>query len=326
MEYAVEFQNLCKVYGPEGGDEKIALKDICLKIPRGSFFGILGRNGAGKSTMINIMAGLARPTSGVIRICGYDHIQDMREARMNIGIVPQELLFDPFFTPYEVLEMNAGYYGIAKKHRRTEEILNLLGLADKAHSSSRSLSGGMRRRLLIGKAMVHNPPVLVLDEPTAGVDVELRHHLWESLRALNDQGVTIVLITHYLQEAQELCDSLAVISEGQIIQSDTKENLLGSLGCNKIVFTFDRVLDIQKDSFQELMDYQPIVKGCHLTLNVRLGKGFAGDSPRVYDQFFKIVSKKGYSIVDVRSKDTDLEDIYLSLLEGREERQGIGKL
>ncbi|RYD90229.1 MAG: ABC transporter ATP-binding protein, partial [Sphingomonadales bacterium] len=207
-EAAISIQGLSKIY--KGG--KQALFDVDLDVPRGQIFGLLGPNGAGKSTTINILAGLVNKSAGKVDIWGFDIDRDARNAKASIGIVPQEIVFDPFFTPRETLDNQAGFYGVPKNRRHTEELLRAVHLFDKADAYSRSLSGGMKRRLLVAKAMVHSPPILVLDEPTAGVDVELRQQLWEYVRELNRNGVTIVLTTHYLEEAEELCDRIAIIN------------------------------------------------------------------------------------------------------------------
>lgn len=232
---AIEIRGLTKTYAAQGKrEEKRALKGVDLDIPRGSFFGLLGPNGAGKSTLINIMAGLVLKTSGDVRIWGHDTVNEMRAAKRAIGVVPQELNIDPFFTPREMLEVQAGLYGIPKAQRRTDEILEAVGLSDKATAYARTLSGGMRRRLLVAKAMVHTPPILVLDEPTAGVDVELRRQLWAYVRGLNDMGVTILLTTHYLEEAEELCDRIAIINHGRLIACDDTKNLMGKLDSKRV--------------------------------------------------------------------------------------------
>ncbi|MGZ3268953.1 MAG: ABC transporter ATP-binding protein, partial [Candidatus Binataceae bacterium] len=215
---AISIRNLVKEYAAQGAaPPKLALKGVSFDVPEGGIFGLLGPNGAGKSTLINIMAGLVLKTSGNIEIWGHDIDRDMRNAKLNIGIVPQEIVFDPFFTPFEVLENQGGMYGIAKHLRRSEELLRAVHLSDKRDAYSRTLSGGMKRRLLIAKAMVHSPPILVLDEPTAGVDVELRRQLWELVSELNSEGVTVVLTTHYLEEAEQLCDRIAIINHGELI-------------------------------------------------------------------------------------------------------------
>jgi len=218
-----------KVYRGRDGATKQALKGIDLTVPRGAFFGLLGPNGAGKSTLINILAGLVVKTAGTASIMGIDIDQRPRRARLAIGVVPQELNFDPFFTPREVLDFQAGLFGVPRRERRTAELLTAVGLAGKADAYARSLSGGMRRRLLVAKALVHGPPVVVLDEPTAGVDVELRRQLWAYMRGLNEEGVTIILTTHYLEEAERLCDTVAIIDEGHLIACEPTATLIGRL-------------------------------------------------------------------------------------------------
>jgi ABC-2 type transport system ATP-binding protein len=233
---AIHIESLRKTYkGAKGQPEKQALKGIDLTIPRGSVFGLLGPNGAGKSTMINIMAGLVRKTSGRVTIWGFDQDTNPRQSRAAIGVMPQELNLDPFFTPRGALEVQAGLYGVPKQQRRSDEILEMVGLTDKAHAYARTLSGGMRRRLLLGKALVHHPHILVLDEPTAGVDIGLRQMLWENIRKLNQQGMTIILTTHYLEEAEEMCDEIAIIDQGEVVARDSTANLLGRLDAKSMV-------------------------------------------------------------------------------------------
>ena len=224
---AIHIRGLRKIYAAKGAQAATpALKGIDLDIKRGRFFGLLGPNGAGKSTCINIMAGLVLKNAGQVNLWGFDADANPRQARASIGVMPQEINVDPFFTPLEMLEQRAGLYGVVRARRRSQEILRAVGLEDQAKAYARALSGGMRRRLLLGKAMVHQPPILVLDEPTAGVDVELRQHLWELMRALNRQGVTIVLTTHYLEEAQALCDEIAIINRGELIACDATHALV----------------------------------------------------------------------------------------------------
>ena len=227
---AIEITGLRKTYaGQKGEPPKDALKGIDLSIPAGSIFGLLGPNGAGKSTLINILAGLVNKTAGQVSIWGFDQDVNPRQSRAAIGVMPQELNIDPFFTPRGALEVQAGLYGVPKSERRTDDILELIGLSDKAEAYARTLSGGMRRRLLLGKALVHSPAVLVLDEPTAGVDIELRQMLWDNVRALNKQGMTIILTTHYLEEAEEMCDEIAIINHGEVVVRDRTATLLGQL-------------------------------------------------------------------------------------------------
>jgi ABC-2 type transport system ATP-binding protein len=218
---AISFKHLTKNYG-----SLVALNDVSLEIEEGEFFGLLGPNGAGKTTLISILAGLCRPTTGSVEVMGHDVQSDFRAARRLLGIVPQELVFDPFFTVRETLQFQSGYFGIKNNGEWIDEILYHLGLADKANKNMRALSGGMKRRVLVAQALVHRPPVIVLDEPTAGVDVELRQSLWKFISRLNKEGHTIVLTTHYLEEAQELCGRIAMLKKGQIVALDTTANLL----------------------------------------------------------------------------------------------------
>ena len=307
MNYAIDIQNLNKTYRPKGkgkSGEKIALSDVSLQIPKGSIFGLLGPNGAGKSTIINIMAGLVNKTSGSVNIWGIDIDQDARSAKAAIGVVPQELNFDPFFTPAQLLDIQAGMYGVPKAERRTMEILNMMGLADKADAYTRSLSGGMRRRLMVAKAMVHTPPILVLDEPTAGVDVELRQQMWENVRVLNKQGVTVLLTTHYLEEAQELCDTIAIIHHGKVIACEDTETLLARVDGKEIHFRLDRPVDVLTP---ELEKFNPQRQG-RRTLVVRY-------SPKEQDAgaIIQAVQNAGYGIADISTDESDLEDVFLQL-------------
>lgn len=306
-EFAIEVNNLSKTYkSAYGQPEKKALNDISLNIPKGSFFALLGPNGAGKSTFINILAGLVVKTSGSAKIAGYDIEADMRAARRAIGIVPQELNFDPFFTPREVMEVQAGLYGVPKNLRRTEEILDAVGLADKADSYSRSLSGGMRRRLLVAKAMVHNPQILVLDEPTAGVDIELRMQLWEYVRELNRMGTTVVLTTHYLEEAEELCDTVAIINHGQVVACDATTNLLANMDQKELIVTLDAPLDVVPESLRG-HGYKVALQGDR-QLSFRYSPSKV-EIVRILD----LVQQAKLSIVDLQTNESDLEDLFLQL-------------
>ena len=225
-EPAIRISELCKTYTSKGSDPKRALDEVSFDVPRGQIFGLLGPNGAGKSTLINILAGLVVKSGGTAEIWGFDIDEHPRNAKRSIGIVPQEILFDPFFTPREALEIQAGLYGVPKAERITDALLAAVHLTDKAHAYSRTLSGGMKRRLLVAKAMVHSPPILVLDEPTAGVDIELRQQLWDYVRGLNRQGVTVVLTTHYLEEAEQLCVRIAIIHHGKLIANEPTRELV----------------------------------------------------------------------------------------------------
>jgi ABC-2 type transport system ATP-binding protein len=302
-DYAIEIKGLNKTYaGNSIQPPKEALVDINLKIPRGSFFGLLGPNGAGKSTIINIMAGLVIKSSGEVKVWDYEIEKEMRQARSSIGIVPQELNIDPFFTPREVLETQAGLYGVPKSERRTDEILTAVRLLDKADSYARSLSGGMRRRMLVAKAMVHSPPVLVLDEPTAGVDVELRQQLWSYIRELQEHGTTILLTTHYLEEAEELCDQIAIIDNGRLITSQRTEDLLQSLDTKELIVTVDASLTKIP---AELAKFNvELIKNNKLVFRVTPTKV-------PVENVMDAVRAAGYKIIDLTTKESDLEDILL---------------
>lgn len=302
---AIEINGLRKIYAAVGkSPEKIALKGIDLAIPQGSMFGLLGPNGAGKSTIINIMAGLVVKSSGTVRIWDRDIDYNPRNSRAAIGIVPQEINFDPFFTPRQILEIQAGLYGVPKKERQTMELLDMVELADKADAHSRSLSGGMKRRLMVAKALVHMPPILVLDEPTAGVDVELRQMLWENVRELNKQGMTILLTTHYLEEAEELCDQIAIINHGEIVANEEKETLLSRIDAKEIRFRFAKEL---KEIPKGLDKYNPMKEG-RRTLALR----YSPNEECVSD-ILKIVQKTNNPIIDISTDESDLEDIFLQI-------------
>ncbi|MDH5187994.1 MAG: ABC transporter ATP-binding protein [Rhodospirillaceae bacterium] len=304
-ENAVEIRDLVKTYGASKvNTEKRALKGISLDVPRGSFFGLLGPNGAGKSTLINILAGLVNKTSGTASIWGYDTENNMRAARRSIGIVPQELNLDPFFTPRELLDLQAGLYGVPAAERRTDEILEAVGLADKAHSYARTLSGGMRRRLLVAKALVHTPQVLVLDEPTAGVDVELRHQLWEYVKKLNKAGTTILLTTHYLEEAEALCDRIAIINHGRLVACDDTKNLLGRLDSKRVTVLLADEINAIPDSLK-VFDVT-LKDGRELEFNYQPSKVRSGEIVRA-------VQDAGLRFAEIATKEPELEDIFVQL-------------
>tara|TARA_B100001989_G_scaffold252783_1_gene236187 strand:- start:974 stop:1912 length:939 start_codon:yes stop_codon:yes gene_type:complete len=304
-ENAIEIRDLNKTYkASKISEEKIALKNVSLDIPKGSMFALLGPNGAGKSTIINIMAGLVLKTSGSVKIWDYDIDVNERNAKSSIGIVPQEINYDPFFTPLQLLELQAGLYGVPKSQRRSKEILEMVGLADKAKSYARSLSGGMKRRLLVAKAMVHSPPILVLDEPTAGVDIELRRQLWKNVKELNRQGVTILLTTHYLEEAEELCDRIAIINNGEIVANEEKDTLLSRVEGKEITFKLDRELT---DIPEELSQYCTELKGKRDIL-IRYNA-----SETSVGAIIEAVQKTGYGIADIKTDQSDLEDVFLQL-------------
>ena len=305
IENAITAEGLSKTYQTSGNQyEKKALKSINLEIPRGMIFGLLGPNGAGKSTFINILAGLVIKSTGKASIWGFDIDENPRMARASIGVVPQEINFDPFFTPLESLDLQAGLYGVTAKQKRSMEILETLGLGDMANAYSRTLSGGMRRRLLIAKALVHQPPILVLDEPTAGVDIELRHQLWTYVRALNEQGVTIVLTTHYLEEAQALCDRIAIIDHGDLVICDDTPNLLTLLDSKTLLLRPDTTLS----------EVPVGLESYHTTLQSdgRLALTF---NPREKTalQVLDDVRQKNISITDLETEGTSLESVFMKL-------------
>ncbi len=303
--YAIDIQGLEKTYqSKKKGEAKHALKGVNLQVPRGAFFGLLGPNGAGKSTLINIMAGLTIKSGGTVKICGHDIESDTRNARLSIGVVPQELVIDTFFTVRQALEITAGYYGIPKAERRTQEIIDAMGLSDKADVNARRLSGGMRRRLLVGKALVHRPDVLILDEPTAGVDVELRTQLWDYIRKINKEGTTILLTTHYLEEAEELCDEIAIINHGEIIKRDRKANLMKLFDSKELLLTLDR----------ELIDLPKTLEGMS-GATVRDGKLAVQYQPSKvsFQEIMNQVKDAGLNICDLTTHEVDLEDVFVSL-------------
>lgn len=304
-EFAVEIKSLKKIYqGSKRMPPKEALKGVDLAIPRGSIFGLLGPNGAGKSTLINILAGLVLKTSGEARIWGYEVKEQPRASKSAIGVVPQELNLDAFFTPRELLELQAGLYGVPKKERITDQLLEAVGLSDKANAYARTLSGGMRRRLMVAKAMVHTPPVLVLDEPTAGVDVELRRALWSYVRELNKAGTTVLLTTHYLEEAEELCDRIAIINHGSIVANDTTHNLLRQLDNKRMTITVDRDLAEVPANMRE--------QGWELTGMRQLCISYKPTKTTI-GQLLTAVQVNGLGITDLSTVETDLEDIFLQL-------------
>ncbi|UWQ32581.1 ABC transporter ATP-binding protein [Leisingera sp. M527] len=301
---AIRIKALRKIYkGHNGQPGKHALKGVDLTVPRGSVFGLLGPNGAGKSTLINILAGLVRKTSGQVSIWGFDQDENPRQSRAAIGVMPQELNLDPFFTPRGALEVQAGLYGVPKPERHSDEILRMIGLTDKAGAYARTLSGGMRRRLLLGKALVHRPSVLVLDEPTAGVDIELRQMLWQNIRKLNAQGMTIILTTHYLEEAEEMCDEIAIINQGEVVARDSKSSLLGRLDAKTMVVhpAVPATVVPQGEGIEACLREDGAVV---LRYRSRLTSA---------EDVLAAVHAAGISIRDVKTEEADLEDVFLSL-------------
>ncbi|HWQ86945.1 ABC transporter ATP-binding protein [Brevundimonas sp.] len=304
---AIEVRGLEKTYaGTKKAPPKTALRGVDLVIPRGSMFGLLGPNGAGKSTLINILAGVVNKTGGAVSIWDRDIDRQPRDARAALGVVPQEIVADVFFTPREALEVQAGFYGVPANERRSDELLAALGLSDKAHAYVRALSGGMKRRLMVAKALVHNPPILILDEPTAGVDVELRRQLWDYVRRINAEGVTVLLTTHYLEEAQELCDTIAIMNRGEVVACEPTPQLLRRLDTRNVVVTPEGALD-----------GLPTVKGFEVV--PRPNGAFAisykkGQSS--VEQVLAAVRAAGVTIADIVTEDPDLEDVFLALTYG----------
>ena len=297
---AIILDSLSKTYA--GG--KRALDNVSLTIPRGMIYGLLGPNGAGKSTTINILSGMVRKTSGHASVWGFDIDADPRNAKASIGIVPQEIVFDPFFTPMETLELVAGLYGVAKGERRSMELLRAVGLEDKADAYARTLSGGMKRRLLVAKALVHSPPIIVPDEPTAGVDIDLREQLWNYVRQLNSQGVTVVLTTHYLEEAEQLCDRIAIINHGRVIADKPTRELVGMAREKAVVLTLDGDVTTIPDhgSFEKVEQ-----TGSHeITISYNKDRANAGD-------VLAAAAAAGLKIVDVSTREADLEDVFVQL-------------
>ena len=298
--FVIEVESLFKKYS----DKIIALNNINLKIPQGSIFGLLGPNGAGKSTFINILAGLVNKTSGKVKICDVDIDVNPKTARGSIGVVPQEINIDPFFTPIEILNLQAGFYGLKKKDMNNNLILKEINLSDKANAYSRSLSGGMKRRLMVAKAMVHSPPVLVLDEPTAGVDVELRKKLWAYIKKLNTSGTTIILTTHYLEEAENLCDNIAIINQGSLAACDTTDKLLATIQSKEINVEVEKIFNKVPSN---LKDYLITSNENTFTLKYKKNEISTG-------QIIDIIKQNGLKIVEISTRETDLEEIFLKLL------------
>lgn len=305
---AIEIAGLRKTYAATGKSEaKDALNGIDLNIKRGSIFGLLGPNGAGKSTLINILAGLVTKTEGSVKIWGFDQDTNPRQSRASIGIMPQEPHLDAFFTPRGSLDVQAGLYGVPKSKRKTNEILEFIGLTDKADAYARSLSGGMRRRLLMGKALVHTPHILVLDEPTAGVDIALRNMLWANVRKLNKQGTTIILTTHYLEEAQEMCDEIAIINHGDLIVRDTTSNLLGRLDSKTLVV---------RPETKTIMPNLPTNITGQSRPDGTLAFSYHTNTTSA-DQILDILRTANIKIADISTEQSDLEDVFLALTSGR---------
>ena len=301
---ALEITNLNKYYDED--NKNFALNNVSLNIPAGSIFGLLGPNGAGKSTLINIISGAVIKTSGKVIVWGYDIDKHRKQSKLAIGVVPQELNIDAFFTPQETLNLHSGMFNVPKNSWRTDELLELMDLSDKAKSYSRTLSGGMRRRLLVAKAMVHSPPIVILDEPTAGVDVELRQKLWKYFKKLNKQGVTIILTTHYLEEAENLCDHIAIVNKGKIIANETKKSLLTKSNKKIINIKLSKNEFSEKDknflkNIGELIIYENQVE-LHFNPNKVSTK-----------KVIETLYNSDLDIIDFSTKDISLEDIFINM-------------
>ena len=301
---ALQIKDLNKVY--EGSTPNIALSNVSLDISAGSIFGLLGPNGAGKSTLINIISGMVLKSSGLVSIWGLDIDEERKQSKLAVGVVPQELNIDAFFTPSELLNLHSGMFNVPASSRRTEELLKLMDLSDKSEIYSRSLSGGMRRRLLVAKAMVHSPPILILDEPTAGVDVELRQKLWKYFKVLNKLGVTIILTTHYLEEAENLCDHIAIINKGKIIANETKKSLLNKFNEKVIYIKLDKTEIYKKD-------LRPFEKIGNLKINEDGFEVNFKPNETSIKKVIKTLYQSNLNILDLSTKDISLEDVFINL-------------
>jgi ABC-2 type transport system ATP-binding protein len=302
---AIEVKGLDKTYASTGRAPAMqALKSVDMTIPRGSIFGLLGPNGAGKSTFINILAGMVIKSAGSVRVWGFDIDENPRNVAVSIGVVPQELSLDAFFTPRELLELQAGLYAVPKDQRRTREILQLLQLEDKADAYARTLSGGMKRRLMVGKAMVHSPPILVLDEPTAGVDIELRKQLWDNVRELNANGVTIVLTTHYLEEAEALCDQIAIINHGEVVACEDTRTLLARIDEKELIVDTTRPVDTLPEALLRF--------NVHKLGDSRICFQINKSTTTIQD-IIGALGAADIGIRDLSTNETDLEDVFLQL-------------
>jgi len=297
-------KDLNKVYSKKGSGSIQAIKNLNLEVKEGEIFGLLGPNGAGKSTFINILGGSVIKTDGEVNVWGFNLDKNPRQVRASIGIVPQEVNFDPFFSPRKLLELQAGLYGVKKKDRITDTILKLVSLENQANSYARSLSGGMKRRLLVAKAMVHQPPIIILDEPTAGVDVELRTKLWQNVKSLNSQGVTIILTTHYLEEAEKMCDRIGILNNGSLVALDTTEKMLERIQTKIVNFTTNKQVSISESDFESLK----IISNNKDKLIISYEK-----SKINIDAIISKLKTQNVEIIDISTDDGDLEDVFLRL-------------
>jgi len=300
----LKVEKLTKIYSAKSSNKIIALNNLNLEVKEGEIFGLLGPNGAGKTTFLNILAGTVIKNSGKVDVWGFDLDKNPRQVRASIGIVPQEVNLDAFFSPKDLLELQAGLYGIPKKDRITDTILKLVSLEKQANTYARSLSGGMKRRLLIAKAMVHRPPILVLDEPTAGVDVELRQNLWSNVKDLNEQGVTIILTTHLMYEAEEMCNRIAILNKGNLVTLDTTENLLDRIKTKKIIFKVKKTIMISPEDLNG-------IKFSNKTDN-EITVSYERKKHKI-DEIISKVKNAGIEIYDISTDDGNLEDVFIDL-------------
>jgi ABC-2 type transport system ATP-binding protein len=298
-------KNLEKIYTSKEASTTHALNNLNLDVKEGEIFGLLGPNGAGKTTFINILAGTVIKTSGQVNVWGFDLDKNPRQVRASVGIVPQEVNLDPFFSPRKLLELQAGLYGIKKKNRITDTILRLVSLEKQADSYARSLSGGMKRRLLVAKALVHQPPIIFLDEPTAGVDVQLRKNLWKNVKSLNEQGVTIILTTHYLEEAEEMCDRIAILNKGNMVALDSTKNLLDKIQTKKVTVKTDKKIDIKDGDLESLK----IISNLENEICVSYEKNTIN-----IEELINLIKRDNAKIKDISTDDGDLEDVFLRLI------------
>ncbi len=297
-------KNLNKIYSSKKSNNAHALNNLNLDVQEGEIFGLLGPNGAGKTTFINIVAGTVIKTSGDVNVWGFNLDKNPRQVRASVGIVPQEVVLDPFFSPKKLLELQAGLYGVKKKDRITDAILKLVSLDKQANSYARSLSGGMKRRLLIAKALVHQPPIIFLDEPTAGVDVELRKNLWENVKLLNGQGVTIILTTHYLEEAEQMCDRIGILNKGNLVALDSTKNLLNKIQTKKVTFKLDKKIDNLKINLPKL----------NIISNINNEIVISYDKEKIkIEEIIKLIKKDGLEIIDISTNEPKLEDVFIEL-------------
>ncbi len=300
--YSIEAKNVNKIFNRKNNKVN-ALENFNINIKKGSIHGLLGPNGAGKSTFINILGGLVKKNTGTISICGINIDKNQKLAKFKIGIVPQELNIDPFFTPCELLELQAGLYGISKQNRKTEEILNNVGLLEQKNSYARTLSGGMRRRLLVAKALVHDPEMLILDEPTAGVDVELRSALWNYIIDINNKGTTVCLTTHYLEEAEKLCENITIIDKGQVIKDDTKLNLLNIISTKTVSFDLETIKELPNELFQ----FNPKIEKNKLTLSY--------DKSKIsLNKIINILNSNNINFLEMNTYESNLENVFTKLI------------